>query len=68
MRLLIHTTSAAAMPGKRVLALFNEDGECLPGQCGVEIVQDEEGHNHVTVSFEINGVDVILDGSFIGDD
>lgn len=67
MRLVIRTVDGCRVPGGRALVLCDEHGAFLPGQCRVELVQDEEEGMAVTVTFEIDGKDVILNGSLVHD-
>ncbi|CAN5335505.1 hypothetical protein BH10PSE12_BH10PSE12_02730 [soil metagenome] len=63
MKLVVRTVATPRVAGGRVLVLCDEHGAMLPGQSAVEIAQEDEGGSVITVSFEIDGRDVILDGS-----
>lgn len=67
MKLVIRTVDGCKVPGGRALVLCDEHGAMLPGQCRVELVQDETEGMAVTVSFAVDGRDVILDGSLLED-
>jgi hypothetical protein len=63
MKIVIRTVDGTSVRGGRALILCDEHGVLLPGQSAIAVEQDDDGRSLVTVSFEIDGQDVILDGT-----
>lgn len=63
MRLVLRTVDGCAVPGGRALLLADEDGSVLPGQTALVLEQEENGRMLATVTFEVDGLAVALDGS-----
>lgn len=61
MKLRIMTVDGARVEGGRALVLCDDAGRMLPGQCAVVLTQEENETSTITVKFEINGKDVVLD-------
>ena len=65
MKLFLRTATGCRVPGGRALVLCDEHGEMLPGQCSVAVVQDEDAQTKITVSFGVDGKNVVMDCSEI---
>lgn len=62
MNLRIMTIGGCALPGGVALVLCNEEGVMLPCQAGAVLHQEQGETTTFTVTFEVNGRDVVLDG------
>jgi hypothetical protein len=62
MKLKIMTVGGVNLPGGVAFVLCDEDGKMLPCQSAVAIAQEQGECSTITVTFEINGRDVVLDG------
>lgn len=62
MKLRIMTMGGCNLPGGVALVLCDDEGRMLPNQLGATLEQEERAQSRFTVTFGINGKDVILDG------
>jgi hypothetical protein len=63
MKLRIMMVGGCNLPGKVALVLCDEHGVMLPCQAGAVLEQNEGEMSTITVTFQVDGRDVILDGS-----